>query len=421
MLRTVALTLLFVISCSASAENWPRFRGPNGQGISAEKNIPVKWSETENVAWKIEIPGDGWSSPVVHGDRVFVTSATDGGKSCHVICVDRKSGKVLWNTKVFEQETLRKERMNSYATPTPVTDGERVYAVFASGSIVAVDNDGKVLWTNRDNRFYSQHGLGASPILHEDLLIMPFDHSAESGELRVGWQTPWDKSYVLALDKNTGKQRWKAMRGLSRIAHVTPAVLNVNGKDQLISGAGDVVQGYDPTNGTKLWQVRSEGEGVTPSVVLGGGLVFTSSGFGGSPAPAIRATKPTGSGEVTATHIAWEQREAPPMIPTMIYANDLLFSVKENGIALCLDPKDGSVVWKDRLEGKYAASPVFAEGRLYFMAEDARVTVIEASRTFKVIGENAVTPVNESRATPAISQGSLFLRTNRHLYRIGKD
>ena len=419
--RTLSATLLLLaaITATARAENWPRFRGPTGQGVSAERNVPVRWTDTKNVAWKTPIPGHGWSSPIVWEDRVFLTYASEDGSSCHVISLDAKSGKILWDKEVFRQKVSRKEGKNSYATPTPVTDGQRVYAFFNSGSAAAVTFDGQVAWVNQENEFYSRHGLGASPILHEDLVILPFDWSnPDLSDEKLGWQKPWDRSFVLALDRNTGKERWKAKRGLSRIAHVTPQVAEVGGKPQLISGAGDVVQGFDLATGERLWTVYSQGEGVVPSVVIGDGLAFTSSGFEAETIRAVRLD-PNAKGDVTKTHIAWELKRAVPVMPSFMYVKDmgLLFTLKENGIGLCIEAKTGKVVWQERLEGFYSASPVLAEGRIYYLAEDGTTRVIQAARELKILAEN---PIGETcQASPAVSNGRIFIRSDKHLFCIG--
>ena len=409
--------LAFVFSSPARAENWPRFRGPTGQGISTEKNVPLEWGEGKNVAWKTAIPGEGWSSPVVWGDRAFLTAATDGGASCHVICVDANSGKILWDTELFKQPTKRKEGMNSYATPTPATDGKRVYAVFGGGGIAAVNvADGKLAWANMNHPYYSQHGLGASPLVYQDLLIMPYDGSSEGENKQVGWKIPWDQAKVVALDVATGKERWVGRRGKSRISHMTPIVVDVGGTPQLISPAGDVVQGFDLKTGERIWSVYSQGEGVTPSPVVGDGLVFTSSGF---EAETIRAIKldPKAEGDVTKTHIAWEQKRAVPTRPSFAYHGGLLFSLKENGIALCLEAKTGEVVWQERFDANFSASPVVAAGRIYFLAENGDATVIEAGRTFKELAVNTLE--GRFQASPAISGGRIFIRSDKHLYCIG--
>ena len=424
-MRLLVTLLLLAAASAIHAENWPRFRGPNGQGISSEKNLPTRWSATENIAWKTEIPGEGWSSPIVWGDKVFLTATTDRGVSCHVICFNKADGAIVWNKKVFDQQTTRKEGKNSYATPTPVTDGNAVYAFFASGSAVALDMAGNILWTNRDHRFYSRHGLGSSPVLYKDLLIMPFDWSIVPGpgiEERTGWQIPWDKSYVLALDIKTGKERWKTGRGMSRISHVTPIIASVGGKDVLISPGGDVVQGFNPDSGELLWTVRSGGEGVTPSPVLAGeNLLVTLSGFptnvpGGA---AIRAVKldPGAKGDVTDTHIAWEQRKNVPNLSSLVYASDHLFGIKENGIAMCLNPKDGSIVWDQRVQGNFSASPIAADGKVYLLAENGETVVIEAAPQYKEISRNKLGDnVGPVQASIAVSDGRLFIRTAKHLW-----
>jgi outer membrane protein assembly factor BamB len=413
------LALFAPTGSTARAEDWPRFRGPTGQGISGEKDVPLEWDEGTNVAWRTPIPGEGWSSPVVWGDRVFVTSASDGGATCHVICVDAKTGKIVWDTPVMKQETKRKEGMNSYATPTPATDGKRVYAVFGGGGFAAVNvADGRVAWTNTDYPFYSQHGLGASPIVHGGLVIMPFDGSSEGENKQVGWKIPWEAARVVALDAETGKERWAAKRGLSRISHMTPIVLDVGGSPQLVSPAGDVVQGFDLKTGERIWSVYSQGEGVTPSPVAGDGLLFTSSGF---EAETIRAVKldPGAKGDLTKTHIAWEQKRAVPTRPSFVYHGGLLFSLKENGIALCLDGKTGEVVWQERLDANFSASPVYAAGRIYFLAENGETTVIEAGRSFK---ELAVNPLpGHFQASPAISNGRIFVRSDKELFCVGSN
>jgi outer membrane protein assembly factor BamB len=403
-----------VFAAPGLAENWPGFRGPTGQGISQEKNLPLTWSLQENLAWRAEIPGIGWSSPVVWENRVFVTSASADGTACRLLCLDTADGKIVWDKELFGQETPRKLAENSHATPTPVTDGKRVYAAFNGGRIVAVDERGDVVWSWRDERFVSKHGVAASPILYRDLLIMPFDGNGPTDPDNIGFRTAWDGAFVVALDAGTGKEKWRTSRGLSRQAHVTPMVIAVNDRMQLVSGAGDVVQGFDPDSGERLWTVQSSGEGVVPSIVWGEGLVFTSSGYG---SPTLRAIRPDGRGEVTATHVAWESRANVPLMPSLLYTDGLLFCVKESGVASCLDAKTGQVIWKERLSGSYGASPVLADGRLYCLAEDGTTTVIAAAREFKRLAENRLGET--CKASPAISGGRIFIRSQGSLFCIG--
>jgi outer membrane protein assembly factor BamB len=399
----------------ARAENWPRFRGPTGQGISSETNLPDQWSSEDNVRWKAEIPGEGWSSPIVWKDHVVVTSTTDGGVTCRVIAVDRISGKLRWNKEVFQQSPKRKEQKNSYATPTPTTDGERVYAVFGDGSLVALDFEGNIEWTNRDFKFYSQHGLGASPILHGDLLIMPLDGSNEGDDKTIGWKSPWDKAVLLALDKKTGKVAWQGKRGLSRIAHVTPNLLLAGDDAQLISGAGDVIQGFNPKSGERLWTVYSQGEGVVPSIVIGDGLVYSVSGF---EKPTIRAVRTDGTGDVTKTHIAWEQTKGVPSMSSLLYVKPHLYAVTDGGAMSCYDAGTGDVVWQNRVSGKHSASPMYGDGKIYFLSEDGESVIIKPGAKFEIIARNSVG--EPCQASYAVSQGNIFIRSQHHLFCIGK-
>jgi outer membrane protein assembly factor BamB len=423
MKRCWIIALAF-LSCLVHAENWPEFRGPTRQGISTERNLPLAWSADSNIVWKAAIPGDGWSSPIVWGDRVFVTSASANGADCHVIALDRKTGQILWNTTAFTQITRRKESKNSWATPTPITDGKTIYAVFGGGGVAAVDWSGKVLWTNMEVEFYSRHGLGSSPILHDGLLIMPYDGSSsrfESTEKvtdaeRIGWQTPWDKSIIAALDAKTGKRVWTAKRGMSRIAHVSPLILEIDGAKQLVSGAGDRVQGFNLKTGEQIWSLYAQGEGVTPSPVSGEGLLFASSGFEKTTFRAFKLANL--KGDVTETHIAWEQKKGCPTQPSPIYVDGRLFALTDGGIVTRYNPKTGDVIWQDRVGGNFSASPVFADGRIYCLSEAGETIVIESADDFKILARS---PLNERcQASMAISQNHLFIRGEKNLYCVGQ-
>ena len=396
------------------AEDWPGFRGPGRQGISNEKNLPTQWSATSNIAWKTAIAGEGWSSPIVFGDRVFVTTAAEEGASFHLMCLDRKTGAVLWDRQVLRQKPGHRQPLNSYASSTPVTDGTNVYIVAFDGSIAAVSMEGQIVWLNRDFEYFSEHGLGVSPILYKELLIVAFDPSSSGPDPKLGWQEPWDKAVILALDKNTGKVRWEGKRGLSRIAHVSPQILSVDGKDHLISSAGNVIQGFDPDTGERIWTVSSPGEGVVPSVVTGEGLIFTTSGFGDS---AIRVVRAGGKGDVTKTHLAWESAEDVPKIPSMLYAKPHLYLVTEAGVAKCFKAATGEVIWRERLSDRFSASPVWADGKIYFLSDKGTTTVIADGSEFKVLAKNEL---NETcKASPAISQQNIFIRSDKHLFCIG--
>ncbi len=414
-----ALALLLVSGTALGptllAENWPEFRGPTRQGISSEKGIPIRWSATENIVWRTPIPGEGWSTPIVWDNHIFLTAATDDGTSCRVIAIDRPSGRVLWNREVFQQEPSNRHGRNSPATPSPATDGRRVYACFQDGSFAALDFSGRIVWINRDYPHYSQHGLATSLLCYKDMLIMTRDGSSQTGDKRVGWQIPWDKSYILALDAATGRERWKAYRGMTRIAHGVPNIWEHESGVQLVSETGDVVQGFDIQTGRLLWTSTVIGEGKVPSVVLGDGLVFTAGGFGGR--DSIKAFRLGGKGDLGERNLVWEQRKGMPKIPSMLYLRPYLYAIADNGVASCIDAETGHIVWQERLGGNYSASPVSAEGRIYLLSDEGETVVMEAGPTPKILARN---PLGEkTQASMAISQGQIFIRTVSHLYCIG--
>jgi outer membrane protein assembly factor BamB len=417
-MKRVLSVIMPLMLVDAYAENWPQFRGLNSQGRSSETGVVPTWSATENVIWKTPLPGESWSSPIVWQDTVFVTTATDEGKSCRVLAVDRKIGKILWDREVFQQSLLgRKEGRNTYATPTPATDGERVYACFFEGSFAALDFSGKVLWTNRDYPFYGQHGLGSSPILVGDLLIMARDGSSNGDDKALGWQRPWDQAFLLALDAKSGKERWKGRRGLSRISHGVPTIWTApDGSAQVVSEAGDVVQGFDARTGQRLWSSQVIGEGKVPSTVIGGGLVFTAGGWGGR--ESIKAFRLGGQGNLGTNNLVWELKGSMPKVPSMLYLEGHLFAISDSGTVSCIKADTGEVLWKAKLSGNYSASPIAAEGRIYFTSDSGETTVIHAAPRFEVLARN---PINEKvQASLAVSQGQIFIRTERNLLAIGK-
>jgi outer membrane protein assembly factor BamB len=410
--------LTILLATDVLGGNWPGFRGPTGQGTSEEKELPLNWSATQNIAWKTELPGEGWSSPIIWNDHVFITSATEGGASCHVVALERTSGKILWDKEVFRQVPGHKQQRNSYATPTPCTDGERVYAVFGDGSFVALDFKGMVVWVNRSFPFYSEHGLGTSAILWQDLLIMARDGSGEPPDTGAGWHTAWDRARILALDKGTGMIRWEGKRGLSRLAHVVPNVWTApDGHQELVSGAGDTVQGFDPKTGESLWSSRNIGEGVVPSIVLGNGLVFTASGWGGR--ESIKAFRPGDRGDLGEKNLVWEQRKGASKVPSYLFLKDRLYTINDAGLAMCLKSETGEIIWQERIGGNFSASPVSSENHIYFLSDEGETSVVETGPEFKVIARNKLN--EKCQASIAMSQSALFIRTTKSLYCIKKQ
>jgi outer membrane protein assembly factor BamB len=393
------LLLLAVLPILVNAEDWPQFRGPGGQGHSSETGLPFEWSETDNVRWKIALPGLGWSSPSIEGGTIWLTTATEEGRSLRLLAVDRKSGKILKNVEVFHLEgDIPVHGKNSRASPTPVVDGDRVYVHFGSYGTACIRADGEVLWRTR-LEYYHRHGPGGSPIVYKDLLIISCDG--------------YDIQYVVALDKRTGEIRWKKPRAGYQ-AYTTPLLITVDGKDQMISPGAWRAVAYDPSTGEEIWSVRyGKGYSNVPRAVFGHGSVYICTGFDQAD---LLAVDPTGTGDVTETHVAWQSKRGIPLTPSPILVGDQIYFVSDNGVTTSLDAKTGKEHWRQRLGGNYSASPVYADGRMMFLSEECETTIIEPGQTYKALAKNRL----EGRclASIAVSGGALFLRTDTHLYRI---
>jgi outer membrane protein assembly factor BamB len=408
-----SVILAFALTDMPVSEEWTRFRGPNGQGVIAAK-APTAWSDDKNVRWVADVPAEGWSSPILSGGKIYLTGTTETGTNCHVLAFDAESGKLLWNRVVLTQTPTRKEGKNSFATPTPVIAGGIVYAVFGQGGIVAVNSaDGTTKWTFTGISHYSQHGLGASPIIWNNLVIMAYDGSSPGPDKKVGWQTPWDGAILLALDARTGKEVWRGSRGKSRIGHSTPALLTVNGETVLLSQGGDVVQAFNPSNGERLWSVANTGEGLVPSPVIAEGMIITTPGW---PTPAIRAWSLT-SAKAPPTMV-WERTKNVPMLPSTVVVNGLLIALNEKGIVTALELKTGAVIWEERLNGSFSASLVAAGGNVYALNEAGETFVFEAAKTWNLVSRNKLNGVFQ--ATPVLADGRIYLRSDKRLFAIGK-
>jgi outer membrane protein assembly factor BamB len=397
--------------------DWPQFRGPEGTGVSTSRDLPLTWSERKNVKWKTPLHGRAWSSPVVLGGQVWVTSATEDGRQLFAIALDRESGRILHDLKLFEVATPQYAHpFNTYASPTPVAEPGRVYVTFGAPGTAALDaQTGKVLWERRDIECNHFRGAGSSPILFGDLLIMHFDGS--------------DHQFVLALDKRTGKTVWRTERSLDykdlgpdgkpqaegdfRKAFATPHVMTVEGKPMLISLGSKAMYGYDPLTGKEQWRIEepTSFSGSTRPVASRG-MVFYPTGWSTGQVLAVR---PNGKGDVTGSHVAWRVTRGVPKKPSLLLVGDRIFMIGDSGIASCLDAATGRQVWTSRLDGSYSASPVWAEGRVYFFSEEGKTTVIDG-RGFEVLAVNELD--GGFMASPALEGRALFLRTKTHLYRI---
>jgi outer membrane protein assembly factor BamB len=387
----------------AAAQEWPQFRGPGGQGHSAERGVPLDWSSTRNVVWKVPVPGRGWSSPIVSGGRVWLTTATAGRDgTLRLLAYDVDSGREALNVEVFRigNANLLNDK-NSHASPTPVADGDRIYVHFGDQGTAALTTDGKILWKTRQ-RHQTQHGNGASPIVHGDLLIVNCDGA--------------DAAFVVAFDKNTGKVRWKTWRREPwSQAYTTPLAIRNGEQEQLVSVGAFYAGAYDPSTGKEIWRVSyPDGFSNVPGPVAGHGLVFITTGF---QQPSLIAVRPDGKGDVTRSHVAWSLNRGVPHTPSPLLVGDELYLVSDAGVLTCLDAKSGAVVWQHRLAGSFSASPVYADGRVYFQNEDGVTTVIAPGRSVKLLAESALDA--PTLASMAVASGSIFLRTATHLYRIG--
>ena len=398
--------LLFLTAAGAvpTADDWPAFRGPTGQGHSTERGVPLEWSESKNIVWKTPVPGRGWSSPVVAGDRVWVTTATrERGASLRLLAFDAASGKETINVEVFRIASAELLNVkNSHASPTPIVDGDRVYVHFGAEGTAALTTSGEILWKTRF-RYQSQHGMGGSPALFGELLIISCDGS--------------DDAFVIALDTKTGKTRWRTgRRQPADQAYSTPLVVRIGDRDAVVSVGAFRTAAYDVQTGKEIWRVSyADGFSNVPRPVFGHGLVYIATGF---QQPSLIAVRPDGEGDVTRSHIAWTLQRAAPLTPSPILVGDELYVVNDVGIATCLDARTGTVRWVQRLGGNYSASPVAADGRIYFLSEEGVATVIEPGTVFRKIATNTLD--GDMLASMAVSGGSIFIRSAEHLYRIGE-
>jgi outer membrane protein assembly factor BamB len=386
-------------SNSATAADWPQFRGPDGQGHSTERGLPTEWSETESVAWKTPIDGLGWSSPTIRGQQLWITTAIEEEGSLRAVCLDTRTGKILHDVEVFRKKDLgRINNKNSHASPTPVIDGDRIYVHFGAHGTACLSSRGEILWKNEVLVYDHRHGPAGSPVLWKDLLIASCDGT--------------DKQFVVAFDTLTGQIKWQTPRE-GRMAYSTPLVIRAGDADQVVSPGGDAVAAYDPASGREIWRFRYDGYSVVPRPVFGHGLVYVSSGYD---SPIMYAIHADSKGDVTENGAAWTLRRGAPHNPSPLLIGDELYLISDLGVASCVDAKTGDQHWQTRIGGGFSASPLANEGKIYFTNEEGLTTVMAAGKKAQKLFSNQVE--GRTLASLATSDHAIFLRTDKAIYRI---
>jgi hypothetical protein len=419
-LRCAFLVMLLWPVAGFAAAEWPEFRGPTADGHVTAGDLPLTWSESENVRWKTPIPHKGWSSPAIMDGNVWLTTATEEGNSFYVIAVDADTGDVLLNKEVFQAESPEplSNVVNCYASPSPVVDAGQVYVHFGTYGTARLDAEsGDIVWARNDMPCRHYRGPGSSPILHGELLILTFDGV--------------DQQYVTALDKNTGDTVWRTDRttewddydengnikreGDFRKAYSTPILVTEGGATQVVSAGSSAAYGYDVKSGRELWKVRYPGFTASTRPVFGDGKAYVTSGRGGGE---LWAVKVDGRGDVTDSHVTWKvsDRAVVPQEPSPLLVDGLLYAMSNKGTATCLDAATGDVIWSERIGGQYMASPMLANGCIYFFSVQGKTTVIKTGRTFEVLATSELD--DGFMASAAVTGDAFVLRTKTHLYRI---
>jgi len=405
VLLCLAMPLILIFSDAALAENWPGWRGPRGDGTSMEKNVPIRWSGTQNILWKVPIPGKGHASPIVWGRHIFVATAIKEKKQRILLCLDRKDGKILWQRVVLEAPLERTNSLNSYASSTPATDGQRVYISFLDRDkmfIAAYDFDGNRLWEVRPGVFASMHGYCSSPVLWKDKVIVNGDHDGPS--------------YIVALSRATGQTIWKTPRPNRTRSYCTPIIRQIDGRNQMVLSGTMCLASYDPDTGKQHWLIDGPTEQFVASIVYNGELLFMTCGF---PDRFIQAIRPDGRGNVTDTHVLWQKDRDCSYVPSPIAFGPYFLVVADNGVATCFEAKTGKSCWRERLGPHYSASLVSANGLVYFLSDKGVMTVVKPGAELEIVARNELG--QNTYASPAISDGQIFLRGAKHLYCISTE
>ena len=404
---SLAVCLVLLLSVvSVHAEDWPQWRGPRGDGTSTETNLPLKWSTTENVAWKVALPGRGYSSPTIWGDRIFLTTCLENQDPVkHVtLCLDRHNGKVLWEHTLPMKLPKLIHKRNSHASSTVATDGKHAYVTFLDAPRFIVGCyafDGKLVWQKSPGEFHSKHGFCSAPTLYKDFVILNGDQDDPA-------------AYIVALDKTTGEEKWRAKRSGTR-SYTPPVVFDVHGKKQLVFSGSHGVDSYNPDDGKLIWHMDGPTEQYVASLIYHNDVLFMTYGF---PKLGVMGINPDGTGNITKTHILYNEPKGGGYVPSPIARGDYFFNVNDNGIATCRECKTGKLMWLERLGQRlHSASATGWGDYIYFPDNDGNTYVIKASPTFELVAKNVTG--EEINASISISRGQLFLRDMKYLYCIG--
>ena len=396
--------LLLTLRLSVAAEDWPCWRGPRLDGSSHEKNLPLYWNATSNVLWKVEVPGSGHASPIVWRGRIFIATALPETQERLLLCLDRGTGKPIWEQTVLAAPLEHKNSLNSFASSTPATDGESVFVAFLDRSqmfVAAYDFEGKQKWAVRPGPFASMHGFCSSPILYRDKVILNGDHDGDS--------------YLVALSRADGRILWKTPRENHTRSYCAPLIREMAGRTQMVLTGDKCVASYDPETGKRYWVIDGPTEQFVASPVYHEtlGLVFITGGF---PDHHILAIRPDGTGNVTQTHVVWRTTQGVAYVPSPIIEGDYFLVVSDSGVAHCFDAKTGKLAWKERL-GEEHASLVSAEDRVYFLNDKGVVNVVKVGPRYECMAQNEIG--EKCFASPALSNGQIFLRGDKHLFCVG--
>jgi len=419
LLFFIIALLSFTWSCQSGSQggDWTHFRGSNLDGISLDKSAPLSWTETENIAWKSAMEGRGWSSPVVFKDQIWYTTATPDGKEMFAVCTDFNTGQNLFNINVFQPDTIyRKHAINSYATPTPCIEKGFIYVHYGRyGTACLSTETGLVIWSRTDLQCEHMQGPASSPILYKDMLILHMEGT--------------DVQYIIALDKYSGETVWKTDRPkecydplewVGKKAYTTPLIVEVNGKDLLISNGAAVCIAYDPETGKEIWRIVQGEDSTIAMPSEEDGIIYFYTSFvtppGGDPYAELLAVDPDGQGNIAASNILWRVKSPVLQLLTPLVKDGLIYTVDSEGTLLCMDAKTGETVWSEKLKGKYNSSPVYIAGHIYFNSIRGETLVIKEGRELEMVAQNILD--GDIWATPAVVNGAILMRTSKYLYKI---